>query len=72
MGAELEPIAVRNLHVRVDTAGVFCDQGYHLGMWRVDMRLSVYLTDEQWRLWAEHGFTIAPKGAPDADPDRPA
>jgi hypothetical protein len=48
---------------------VFCDQGPHVGMHRVDLRLSVYLTDEQARAWSERGFVIAiaPEEMPDGD-----
>lgn len=42
-----------------ESASVFCDTGVHAGLYRVDIRASVYLTEEEVQRKGTKDFVIA-------------
>jgi len=53
-----EPIPGDRVSVQA-SEGVYCVTGRHTGLFRVDLRLSVYLTPEEFAAMASHGFLVA-------------
>ena len=48
----------------VASEAVYCDAGPHLGEFRVDLAVSVYLSPEELAAMADRGFVIAIAEAP--------
>jgi hypothetical protein len=53
-----EPVPGRDVSVEASEA-VYCDAGRHLGMFRVDLRVSVYLSPQDLAAVADRGFLIS-------------